>query len=82
MLTHYLDTQLGKATYKILEDQTYFGEILGLDGVWANALTLEACRNELREVLESWIFLKIRHQDDIEGLTTSGKDSGAYRTYA
>lgn len=81
MLTNYLDAQLKKASYKILEDQTYFGEIPGLDGVWANAATLEACRDELREVLESWIFVKIGHQEDIEGLT-SAKNSDVNRTYA
>lgn len=81
MLTNYLDAQLQKASYKILEDQTYFGEISGLEGVWANAPTLEACRNELRDVLESWIFVKLRHQEEIDGLTSS-KDSDEHKTYA
>lgn len=49
--------QLAKAKYKILEDGTYFGEIRGVSGVWANAKTLEKCREELRDVLESWVVL-------------------------
>lgn len=31
-------------------------------GVWANAETLEGCRNELQEVLEGWIILGLRLQ--------------------
>ena len=81
MLTHYLDEQLQKATYKILKDKTFFGEIPGIDGVWANSTTLETCRDELRDVLESWIFLKLQHQEEIAGLT-SEKKPDTYKTYA
>ena len=38
----------------------YVGKIPGLQGVWANADRLEACRNELREVLEEWIILGLK----------------------
>jgi predicted RNase H-like HicB family nuclease len=34
-------------------------EIPGFDGVWANADTLEGCREELEEVLEEWILLRV-----------------------
>lgn len=67
MLTHYLDQQLAKARYKILEDGTFYGEISGLEGVWANAKALEACRNDLWEVLEDWLILKIHDSDTIPG---------------
>ena len=46
--------------YKILEDGSYFGAIPGLKGVWASANDLERCREELRDVLEDWLFLKVR----------------------
>lgn len=29
------------------------------NGVWANAENLETCREELREVLEEWILLRV-----------------------
>ncbi len=46
-----------KAHYEILSDDgTFYGEIPGFDGVWANAGTLEDCRNELEESLEEWIL--------------------------
>jgi predicted RNase H-like HicB family nuclease len=60
MLSEYLAAALRKAHYEILsEDRTYYGEIPGFDGVYANAATLEACREELREVLEEWILLRV-----------------------
>lgn len=58
MLTEYLIKKLRDAKYKLLKDGSYFGEIPGLRGVWANARNLESCREELREVLEDWLFLK------------------------
>ncbi len=43
--------------YKLLEDGTFYGEIKGFSGVYANAETLEACRDLLQKVLEGWIIL-------------------------
>ncbi|MBU2509427.1 type II toxin-antitoxin system HicB family antitoxin, partial [Patescibacteria group bacterium] len=54
MLSEFIAKNLKKARYKILDDNTYFGEIPGLDGVWANAKNLEDCRAELQDVLEGW----------------------------
>lgn len=65
MLSEYISKKLHQATYKLLEDKTYFGEITGLDGVWAEGTNLEDCREELRDVLESWLVVKLRHGDDI-----------------
>ena len=59
MLTTYLRAAMRKAKYKILDDGTFFGEIPGFQGVWGNSTTLEACRDELEEVLESWLLLRI-----------------------
>ncbi len=60
MLTAYIKATMKKATYEILaDDNTFYGEIPGFDGVWANANTLEACRDELEEVLEEWILFRI-----------------------
>ncbi len=48
-----------------MNDGTWFAEIPGFDGVWANAKTVEECRKELMEVLEEWLLLKIRDKDPI-----------------
>jgi len=76
MLTEYIQAAMGKARYEILDDGTYYGEIPPCRGVWATAKTLEVCRQELQEVLEEWIFLKIKDGDPlptIEGLSLEVK---------
>ena len=63
MLTQYLEAAMRRANYEILpDDNTFYGEISGFDGVYANSDNLETCRSELKEVLEEWILLSIsRH---------------------
>lgn len=68
MLSHYIARQLARARYKLIADGTIFGEIPGIRGVWSNARSLERCREELREVLEGWLILKLRDNDPISGL--------------
>lgn len=60
MLTHYINTAMHKATYELLEDGTFYSEIPDCPGVWANATTLEACRDNLQDTLEGWIILGLR----------------------
>ena len=61
MLTNYIQAAMSRAKYSILEDDdTFIGKIPDCQGVWANANTLEACRDELQEVLEGWIILGLR----------------------
>jgi len=60
MLTEYNPAAMEHARYEILEDGTYYGEIPDCPGVYANAGTLERCRDQLREVLEDWIVLGLR----------------------
>ena len=63
MLTRYLQAAMRAARYEILaDDGSYYGEIPGFEGVWANASTLETCRDELEEVLEEWIFFRVSRQ--------------------
>ncbi|MGI8554989.1 MAG: type II toxin-antitoxin system HicB family antitoxin [Pyrinomonadaceae bacterium] len=60
MLNKYIRAALGKAKYEILpDDHSFYGEIPDFQGVYANAATLEGCRNELAEVLEEWIFFRL-----------------------
>jgi predicted RNase H-like HicB family nuclease len=49
-----------QARYEILSDDgSFYGEIPGFQGVWANATSLEECRTELQEVLEDWLLFRI-----------------------
>ncbi|VAW35256.1 hypothetical protein MNBD_CHLOROFLEXI01-4016 [hydrothermal vent metagenome] len=60
MITTYIQAAMAHAHYEILEDNSFYGEIADFQGVFANANSLEACRNELQEVLEGWIVLGLR----------------------
>ncbi len=82
MISTYIALQLAKAKYKILEDKTYFGEIKGINGVWANAKTLEGCREELRDVLESWLVLSLSSGEKVSGLLTVKNQKQREMTYA
>ena len=59
MLTDYVEAAMRKAKYKMLpQNEGFFGEIPGFRGAWANASTLESCRNELREVLDAQALVR------------------------
>jgi len=60
MLTSYIRAAIRLAKYEILEDHTYYGEIPGFQGVWANADSLDTCRDELQNTLEDWLILGLR----------------------
>ena len=63
MLLDYIQAAMRKATYKLLAaDEGFYGENPDCPGVWANAPTLEACREELQSVLEDWILIRTRMQ--------------------
>ncbi len=63
MLIEYLRAALAKAHYELLgEGEGFYGEIPGFQGVYAQAKTLEACREELASTLEDWLLFRIaRH---------------------
>lgn len=80
MLTEYITAALRHARYKLLEDGSYFGEMPELRGPWAGARSLEACREELREVIEAWIMVGLRKGEvfpEFDGLTPAVFNVGA-----
>jgi predicted RNase H-like HicB family nuclease len=67
VLTDYIRAAMRRARYEILEDdKTFWGEIPGLDGVWANEETLETCREELASALEDWILVGVWLHHEIQ----------------
>jgi len=72
MLLEYINKAMLKAQYEILQDDSsFYGEIPGFEGVFASASDLETCRNELKEVLEEWILLRVSRNleiPEVEGL--------------
>jgi len=60
MLAAYIQKALEKAHYELIDDpRPYYGEVPGLDGVWANGCTLEECRRELAESVEDWLLFSV-----------------------
>ena len=79
MLTTYLKAAMKKAKYEIMrDDNTFYGEIPGFDGVYANAENLEVCRDELEEVLEEWILFRVSRNlplPQVDGIQLKIKES-------
>ena len=66
MITQYIQAAMRKAKYEILENnEGFYGEIPGFQGVWANAPTLEGCREDLAEALETWLLFRISRGLDV-----------------
>jgi len=60
MLLEYIQAALRHAKYEILaDDGSYYGEIPECNGAYANAIILEDCREQLREVLEEWVLFRV-----------------------
>ena len=60
VLVEYIHSALKKANYEWLEEEgCFYGEIPGLDGVYATGPTKEECKKELKEVLEGWILIRV-----------------------
>ena len=57
MIIEYGKKAIERAEYKKLVDGSWFTEIPGFQGVWANGDSVEQCRNELVTVLEEWLLL-------------------------
>ena len=66
MLKDYIQAAMRRAKYELLPgSEGFYAEIPGLSGVWANAATLEACREELEEVLQEWLLLTLRQNGQL-----------------
>ncbi|MDO8671390.1 MAG: type II toxin-antitoxin system HicB family antitoxin [Dehalococcoidia bacterium] len=60
MIGEYIQAALRQARYELIkDDEPYYGEIKGLQGVWATGKTLEECRERLAEVLDGWILIRL-----------------------
>lgn len=76
MLTEYIQAAMKQAHYEIMETGRYWGEIPGLQGVWADGDTLEECRETLQEVLEEWLLVRL--QDGLDVPEINGIDLKRY----
>lgn len=66
MLTEYVQAAMRHAHYELMENGRFFGRIPPCQGAWGEGATLEECREDLREALEGWIMVGLRHGDSFE----------------
>ncbi len=59
MISSYVDKALERARYELLEDGSFCATVPGLRGVIATGRTLERCRQELAEVVEEWVLVRV-----------------------
>jgi len=72
MIENFIQHHLAKAKYKMIDNKkTFYGEVSGLRGVWAVGKTLEECRQELKEVIEGWLILRLKQNLPIPNFKTS-----------
>lgn len=61
MLLEYIQEALKRARYEPIKDEEpYYGEVPELPGVWATGRSLEECRENLREVIEGWLMVRLQ----------------------
>jgi len=52
VITDYVNEALHRARYSVVDEDLFCGTVPGLPGVIATGATLEACRDQLAEVVE------------------------------
>jgi predicted RNase H-like HicB family nuclease len=68
MVTRYVDSALHRAQYQHLEDGSFCATVPSLRGVIATGASLEACRDQLTEVIEEWILVRVANHLPIPAL--------------
>jgi len=66
MILEYIREAMKRARYEIIDDEEpHYGEIPGIEGLWATGKTLEECRSNLEKSLEDWILFSISKQMEL-----------------
>jgi predicted RNase H-like HicB family nuclease len=59
MITKYVAKALERAAYQPIEDGSYCATVRGLRGVLATGTSVEECRQNLAEVVEAWLLVRV-----------------------
>lgn len=60
MIREYIEAAMRRARYELIQDEEpFYGEVPELQGVWASGKTLEECRQNLVEVVDGWILIRL-----------------------
>ena len=80
MITQYVTAAMLEAEYELMENGRYFGTIPSCQGCWAEGATIDECKTELPEVLESWLLLGLQLGDKLPVI--GGIDLNPHLAYA
>ena len=62
MISKYIAKALERAVYAEVDDGSYCASVRGLRGVLAVGRSIEECRQQLAEVIEEWILVRVARQ--------------------
>jgi predicted RNase H-like HicB family nuclease len=65
VITLYIQAAMTHAVFEELDSGEHYAEIPECPGAWATGSTIEECRQELQEVLEDWLLLKVHDHDPL-----------------
>jgi predicted RNase H-like HicB family nuclease len=68
MISRYVDAALRRAHFVALAEGGYTATVTGLRGVIATGATLETCRDQLSEVVEEWVLVRVARGLDVPPL--------------
>ncbi len=71
MISRYIAEALHRARYDVVDGGLYCATVTGLPGVIATGKTLETCRDELVEVIEEWLLVRVAQGLKIPRLGTA-----------
>ena len=71
VISKYVIEALHRAKYRLVDGNTYCATVTGLPGVIAAGRTLESCRDQLAEVVEEWLLVRVAHGLPIPRLGTA-----------
>jgi predicted RNase H-like HicB family nuclease len=70
VIAKYIDEALHRAQYAVVDAGVFCGTVPGLPGVIATGATLESCRDQLAEVVEEWVLVRVAHGLSVPRLGT------------
>jgi predicted RNase H-like HicB family nuclease len=60
VIREYVEEAKRRAHYEqIADEEPFYGEVPDLQGVWATGKTLEQCQQNLAEVIDDWILIRV-----------------------
>ncbi len=60
MISDYIAQAMRHAHYELMETGRIYGSIPDCKGCWAEAASVEECREELQSTLEDWLLLGLQ----------------------